>query len=128
MKAYGGSEGRGPRAISARGKGVWLTSLPSCFTPGRRDALRIAYEPGWTQSLSGRFVEDTSPYRELNHNYPVLQPLAVSLHRLSYPGSCKENRLEILAVIQFRIFRARFFCPKSAALKINLLRQCSTFE
>jgi hypothetical protein len=60
MKAYGGSEGRSPRTISARGKGVWLASLPGRFTSKRRDALRIAYEAGWKQRLSGRFVEDRS--------------------------------------------------------------------
>jgi hypothetical protein len=48
MKSYGGSEGKDPRAISPRGKGVWLASLPGHLTSGRRDALRIAYEAGWT--------------------------------------------------------------------------------
>ena len=115
MKAYGGREGRVPRAISARGKGVWLTSLPGRFTPGRGDALVLHTRlGGHRDSLDvSEKTEVSSPYRELN-NYPVLQALAVSLHRLSCPGSCKENRLEILSPIQFRIFFVFDFAVQKA--------------
>jgi hypothetical protein len=41
---------------------VWLATLPGRFTSGRRDTLRISHEPGWTQSLFGRFVENKSLY------------------------------------------------------------------
>jgi hypothetical protein len=51
MKACGGSEGKGPHAISARGKGVFSDSLPGHFNLGRRDALRIAYDAGWPASV-----------------------------------------------------------------------------